>query len=90
MLKVLSKDEKVYGRALLDVLFSNNEQAQGLVIATNSGRPSMDEDKIHFYLVSLQIGGISVLQYSVFVLTECMEKRYNLTGETRRKRFTHP
>ena len=47
LLKVLAKDEKVYGRALLDILFSKDEQATGLVVATNSGRPLLDEDEVH-------------------------------------------
>ena len=47
LLKVQAKDEKAYGKALLDVLFSKDEQATGLVVATNSGRPSLDEDKVH-------------------------------------------
>ena len=58
LLKVLAKDEKAYGRALLNILFSKDEQATGLVVATNSGRPSLDEDKVHLLLVSLQIGDI--------------------------------
>ena len=47
LLKVQAKDEKAYGRALLDILFSKDEQATGLVVATNSGRPSLDEDEVH-------------------------------------------
>ena len=47
LLKVQAKDEKACGRALLDILFSKDEQATGLVVATNSGRPSLGEDKVH-------------------------------------------
>lgn len=42
-----AKDEKAYARALLDILFSKEEQAQGLVESANSGRPSLDQERTH-------------------------------------------
>lgn len=42
-----AKDNKAYARALLDILFTKEEQSQGLVVSTNSGRLPLDEEKTH-------------------------------------------
>lgn len=47
MTKMPAKDDKAYARALLDILFTEEEQSQGLVVSTNSGRPPLDEEKTH-------------------------------------------
>ena len=48
--KVPAKDKKAHGRALLDILFTKEEQSQGLVISNNSGRPVLDEERTHLLL----------------------------------------
>ena len=78
-----AKDEKVYARALLDILFTKNEQSQGLVISINSGRPSLDEEGKHiFCLVGLQLDGFVSFIYS---LCTCRMSRKEIFTDWRGK-----